>query len=220
MSAGKLHFTSISTAILLSIVALPASVMAFAIVYASDDPFWSVFWMGVVLPTIWVAVVVLSIIDTLQRRSWRQIVGALLLLAPTVLLLSLMLSPRFMLHQLFTYRAVNRPVNALAYFGKFSVCIQQAGCTSSGTVTETKTFRLTKVPDGCCFLRVINGRGEHKAENVHIVLNGEEISLPSDDSLPPASVRLRSENKLSVQLTGTTDAYIYVVIWDRNKNSM
>ena len=62
-------------------------------------------------------------------------------------------------------------------------------------------------------MQVVNGRGDkHKVETVRIVLNGEEVNLPSSGALQIASVRLASENELTVQLTGTTDAYVYVAI--------
>lgn len=212
---GKLDFTKISTPLLLSLVALPVSVAAFTTIYVSDDPFWSVLWMNVVLPIVWMAVVVICVKDGVKRRSWRQIVGSLALLAPTVLLFSLMLSPRFFLHQLFTFRPVDWhiPATGFALIQKFSVCAPDAKCTSESPVTETKTFRLTKVPEGCCSLNVVNGRGDkYKVETVRIVLNSEQVNLPPVGSLQIATVRLARENNVTVQLAGPPDAYIYVFI--------
>lgn len=222
MSAGKFNFTSISTVLLLSIVALPVSVVAFTVIYVSSDPFWSWVWMGAVLPTIWAIVVIQGIVDVFRRRSRRQVVGALLLLAPTALLFAVMLSPRFWLHQLFTFRPLDlQPVKRpFTFLEKFSVCEQHADCTSRRTATETRNFNLTKIPDGCCFLRVVNGPREHKAENIRVALNGQKIDVPLDQSVSPiVSVALRNENELSVQLTGTPDAYVYVAIWRRRENS-
>jgi hypothetical protein len=215
MVARKLNFTTISTSLLLSIVALPVSAIAFAISYLSDDPFWSVLWMLVVLPLIWAAVAALSIRDALKHRSWKQIGGSFLLLAPTVLFASLMLTPRFAFHQLFTFRPLDLhlPTEGFAFTHAFSVCPQETSCTPHSTVSETKTFRLTKVPDGCCMLMVTNGRrAKHQVEAVYIVLNGKEINLQSRGAVQIAEVSLSSDNEITVQLTGTADAYVVVDI--------
>jgi hypothetical protein len=211
----KLSFNTMSTALLLSIVALPVSLIAFAVRYADYDSFWPVVWMGGVLPTIWVAAVILSIRDAVKRHSWRQIAGVVVLLIPTAILVIIMVSPRFVFHQLFTFRPVNLhlPTNNFILIQKFPVCAEGSSCTSGGTVTETKVFKLTKVPDGCCSLQVINGRGgKHKVEAFRVVLNGKEVNLPSGDSLQIASVRLGNDNEVNVQLSGSTDAYIFIVV--------
>ena len=210
---SNLSFTKVSTALLLSAVALPASVIAVGLLYANDDLFWPELWMILMLPSIWGIVSVLSIRDAVKRRSWRQIACTAALLLPTALLLNTMLSPRFTLHQLFTSRPLDVPflsANGFAFIQKFPVCAQESPCTG-GTVAEIKTFKLAKVPDGCCFLQVVNGRaGKHKVEKVRVVLNGEEVNLPRGSPLQSANVRLVNENELSVQLSGSTDAYVYV----------
>lgn len=216
VATRKLNFTTISTSLLLSIVALPVSVTAFAVSYLSHDPIWSVLWMLAVLPAIWVFVVAFSIRDALKHRSWRQIGSSVLLLAPTVLLASLMLTPRYALHQLFTFRPLDfhLPTDGFAFAHKFSICPQQTNCTPHSTVSETETFRLTKLPNGCCLLlAVTNDRGDkQRVEAFHIVLNGEEVNLRSSGAEQFAEVRLGNENKVTVQLTGTADAYLYVAI--------
>jgi hypothetical protein len=211
----KLTFKTISTALLLSMVAFPISVIVFAVMYASDDRFWTVLWMVGVLPTIWAAAAILGIRDAVKRRSWRQLAGVVVLLAPTALLVHTIFTPRFAVHQLFTFRPLDLhlPINGAAFIQKFSVCAQTSPCTPHDAVTETKTFRLTRVPNGCCLLQVVNGHdGAHKVKTFRVVLNGKEVNLPSDDSLQIATVKLAHDNEVSVQLSGTTDAYIYIVV--------
>jgi hypothetical protein len=212
----KLDFNSVSTHLLLSTVALPVSIIAFAVAYTRDDPFWSLVWMAVVLPLVWVAVVFLGAKDSLKRRSLRPIAGSVLMLTPTAILIIAMLSPRFVMHQLFTFKPIDYhlPSERFAFIQVFSVCAPQTTCTPHSTVTKTKTFRLAKVPDGCCFLEVVNGWGEkHKVEAFRILLNGEQVNLPSSEAVQFANVELRSENDLAVHLTGTTGDYIVVAIW-------
>src|SRR6266481_4120126 len=137
----KLAFTAMPTALLLAVLALPVSVIAFAVSYADFEQFFPVVWMFVVLPVVWLAAAVLSIRDAIKWRSWQRIAGVVALLAPTVLLFNMMLSPRFFFHQLFTFRPLDLhlPTQGFALFQKFSVCTQESGCPSRNTVTETKT---------------------------------------------------------------------------------
>ena len=201
--------SGMSTALLISAVALPVSVIAFAVLYRNSDSFWSVLWLGAVLPAIWVAAAVLSIRDAVKRRSWRHIAGVVALLAPTGLLVNTMLSPRFALHQLFTFRPLDLdlPTQGFVSMEKFMVCAQGQPCKSHGVETETRTFNVKKIPDGCCSLMVLNGRGENKVDTFRVVLNGKEIKLQSQK----AAVDLSSENEISVQLSGAPDAYIYIL---------
>jgi hypothetical protein len=211
----KLAFTTMSTALLLAILAFPASVIAFAASYADFQRLWPLLWMFVALPVLWLAAVVLGVRDSIKSRSWRQIAGIVALLAPTMLLFSLMLSPRFFLHQLFTFRPIDLglPTHGYALFQKFSVCSQESLCTSPNTVIETKTIKLAKVPEGCCSLYVLNGQGkEHKVEAFHVLLNGKEVRLPPDDLPQIATVKLGNTDDVTVQLTGTADAFIYVIV--------
>jgi len=211
----KLAFTAMPTALLLAVLALPVSVIAFAVSYADFEQFSPVVWMFVVLPVVWLAAAVLSIRDAIKWRSWQRIAGVVALLAPTVLLFNMMLSPRFFFHQLFTFRPLDLhlPTQGFALFQKFSVCTQESGCPSRNTVTETKTIKLVKVPEGCCSLVVLNGQGkEHKVEAFHVSLNGKEVNLPPADSPQIAAVRLGNSDEVTVQLTGTADAFIYVIV--------
>jgi hypothetical protein len=216
----KLGFATIPTALLLAILALPVSVVAFAVSYADNELFWPVVWMFVVLPVLWLAALVLSIRDAIKWRSWRRIAGVVALLAPTVLLFNMMLSPRFFFHQLFTFRPLDLylPTRGFALFQKFSVCPQESVCPSRSTVTETKTIKLAKVPKGCCSLYVLNGHGkEHKVEAFHVLLNGKEVRLPPDALPQIATVTLGNTDDVTVQLTGTADAFIYVIVSYRGK---
>ena len=213
----KLSFSTISTSFLLSVIALPVSLAAFASTYNTSDSFWSELWMMVVLPTIWAAVTVLLIRDAVKRRPWPQIAGGVFCLVPTVLLFVLMFTPRFWMHQLFTFRPVDfdlhLPPNGLAFIHKFSVCAPDASCAARSAAGDTKTFALRNVPDGCCTLEVINGSGEkHKVAKFRVFLNGEEINPRPDGSAQIAPDKLGSENKVTVQLTGADDAFIHVII--------
>jgi hypothetical protein len=204
----KASFSGVSTALVISAVALPVSVIAFAILYGNSDSFWSVLWLGAVLPAIWVAATVLGIRDAVKRHSWRQIAGVVALLAPTGLLVNTMVSPRFAFHQLFTFRPLDLhlPSNGFVLMEKFMVCAQGQPCKSHST--ETRTFSVKKMPDGCCSLVVLNGRGQNKVDSFRVVLNGKEIKLESQK----AAVDLSVENEISVQLSGAPDAYIYIVV--------
>jgi hypothetical protein len=179
----KLSFSTISTSFLLSIIAFPVSLISFAFLYTHKDSFWSALWIVAALPAIWVSVTVLT------PRSW--------------------------MNQLFTFRPLDFriPPNGLAFVQKFSVCAPGRACKASTTGTETKTFRPNRAPDGCCTLEVVNGSGKkYKAEVVHVFLNGEEVNLPSNACVQIAPTSLSRENKVTVQLTGTRDAFVYVVI--------
>jgi len=54
--------------------------------------------------------------------------------------------------------------------------------------------------------------GKHMVEQFRIVLNGKEVKLRTGAELQIAEVELRTENTISVQLSGAPDAYIYIVI--------
>ncbi len=203
-----------STALFLAIIALPISAVAFAVLYANHDSFWAMCWLDL-LPVLWVAVAVLAIRDGLKRHSWRQLIGVAALLVPMALLDATANSNRFWLHQLFTFRPLELfpSPNPRGWFQEFTVCAQRASCTPHGTVTQTQTFRLDKVPARCCSVRVVNGMsGKHMVEQFRIVLNGKEVKLRTGAELQIAEVELRTENTISVQLSGAPDAYIYIVI--------
>jgi hypothetical protein len=213
----KLDLSTISTSFLLSAIALPVSLAAFACIYTKRDSFWPQLWVVAILPTICVAVTVLLIRDAVKRRPWPQIAGSVFLLVPTVFLFILMFTPRFWMHQLFTFRPVDfdphLPPNSLAFIQKFPICWPGTTCTPRIAVDETKTFTLRRVPDGFCSLEVINGSGgKHKVATFRIELNGEEINLHSNGLASSIPVRLGTQNNVSVHLTGTDDAFIYVVI--------
>jgi hypothetical protein len=215
----NLNFGTISTSFLLSVIALPVSLAAFAFIYSNDDSFWSEIWMVGVLPTIWVSVSVLLARDAVKRRPWPQIAGSLLLVMPTVLLFILMSTARFSMHQLLTFRPVDfhphlQP-HGLAFIQRFSVCTADASCAARSTARETKTFTLRRVPGGSCSLAVINGGGrdQHQVEAVRVILNGDEVSLRSNGRVQSAPVTLTSENTVTVELTGSNDAFVYVVIF-------
>jgi hypothetical protein len=199
-----------STALLISAVALPVSMIAFAVLYADHDSFWPVLWLDVVLPAIWFAAAVLILRDAFRRRSWQQIISVAALIAPTVLLINTMDSPRFWYHQLFTFRPLdlNLPTNGFVLMEKFMICPQAQPCKSRSMVTETRTFSVKRMPDGCCSLAVLNGRGKEKADAFRVVLNGKEVKLESQK----AAVDLSAENEISVQLSGVPGAYVYILV--------
>jgi hypothetical protein len=200
-----------SSALLISAVALPASVIAFSVLYANNDSFWPVVWFSAVLPGIWLGAGAVSIGDAIRRRSWQQMAGVIILLAPTALLVSTMSSPRFAFHQLLTFRPLDLhlPTNGFVLIEKFTVCAQGQACKSDGVVTETRVFSVKKMPDGCCSLAVANGRGgKNEVDEFRVVLNGKEVKLDSQKGV----VDLNSENQINVQLSGAPDAYIYVLV--------
>jgi hypothetical protein len=202
--------SGVSTALLISAMALPISVVAFAVLYGNNDSFWAVLWLDAVLPVTWLAAAVLSIRDGVKRRSWRQIVGVVALLAPTGLLVNTTVSPRFALHQLFTFRPLDLhlPTYGFVFMEKFVVCAQGQPCKSQGVVSENRTFSIKTIPEGCCTLAVFNGRGQNKVDAFRVVLNGKEVKLESQKG----AVDLSSENDINVELTGAPDAYLYVVV--------
>jgi hypothetical protein len=218
VSRLKVRFAKISMALLLSVIALPVSVIAFAVLYANGDSFWAVLWLSVILPAIWLAAIALGIKDAVNRHSWRQTLGVVALLVPTALLVNTMFSPRFSLHQLFTFRPldVQPPTTGVVLLEKFTVCGQLAHCKPHSVVTEARRFKLTKVPEGCCSLQVVNGRGgEHKVDEFRVALNGKDVNLPIGGALQIARVELSTENEINVRLSGGSDAYIYVFVWYR-----
>jgi len=199
-----------STALLISAVCLPVSVIAFATLYANNDSFWAAAWLSAAVPAIWLGAGAMGIRDAIRRRSWRQMAWVVGLLAPTVLLVNTMGSPRFAFHQLFTFRPLDLhlPTNGFVLVEKFTVCAQAQPCKSHDVMTETRAFSLKKIPDGCCSLAVLNGRGKNKVDTFRIVLNGKDVNLESQKGI----VDLNGENEISVQLSGAPDAYIYVLV--------
>jgi len=214
-----------STALFLAIIALPCSVVAFAVLYSNNDSFWAMCWLWLVLPVLWVVVAVLAIRDALKRRSWRQLTGVVALLVPMALLVTASRSNRFLFHQLFTFRPLEQsPLpDPRGWFQEFRVCGEEASCTSHNVVTQTRTFRLDKVRNGCCSLWVINGTGgEHTVEQVHVVLNEKDVKLREAKLSTGAAVEigdvdLSTENTIGVHLIGTPGAYIYVVVFYSGK---
>jgi len=91
---------------------------------------------------------------------------------------------------------------------KFTVCAQAQPCKSNNVVTETRAFSIKKIPEGCCSLTVLNGRGKNKVDTFRVVLNGKEVKLESQKG----AVDLNGKNEISVQLSGAPDAYIYVLV--------
>jgi hypothetical protein len=98
---AKVSFTRGSSALVLSIIAFPVSVVAFAVLYANNDAFWATAWLGGVVPIICVVAAALAIRDAVKRRSWREIVGVVALLTPSFVLAYSITSPRFLRHRLF-----------------------------------------------------------------------------------------------------------------------
>jgi tetratricopeptide (TPR) repeat protein len=97
-----------STALLLALVALAVSVIAFLRLYLgtepywSDGPLWTAIWMLALLPVIWVVVTVFCMRDAFKRSSGKQILVALVLLAPTGVLFGATISDRFWSHRPFS----------------------------------------------------------------------------------------------------------------------
>lgn len=217
-SNPRLGFSAVSTALLISTVALPVSAIAFGVLYASSDSFWSVVWLFTVLPAIWLAAGALSIRDVLKRRSWRQIVAVGALLAPTMVLANTAGSLRFALHQLFTFRPLDLhlPTEGVLFTEKFTVCAQEQPCKAYNVATRTRAFSVKRIPDGCCSLAVVNGRGgKNKVDSFRVVVNGKEVTLESQKG----AVSLTGENEISVQLSGPPDAYLHVIILYTGKRS-
>lgn len=64
---------------------------------------------------------------------------------------------------------------------------------------------------------MINGQGaypgKHKVAEFHVRMNGDDMDLSSlEGSVRTASVKLGAENRLSVQLRGDPDSYVYVAV--------
>jgi hypothetical protein len=93
----------ISTALLLAMIAMPVSVIAFVALYRNNDQFWAVLWLFAVLPGIWVVAAVFVVRDAFRRRPYREAIAVVVLLAPTVLLTAAVTSPRFFSHQLLSF---------------------------------------------------------------------------------------------------------------------
>jgi hypothetical protein len=204
------RFSTTSTALLISAVTLPVSVIAFAVLYANNDSFLSRLWLAIILPTIWLLAGVLSIIDAVKRHSWKQIAGVVVLLGPTVFLVNTALSPRFAFHQLFTFRPLDLhlPSNGFVLMKKFEVCAEGQSCKPDHVATTTLTFHVKKMPVGCCSLAVINGHDGNKVDSFRVVLNGKEVRLEAQK----AAVYLNADNEISVQLTGSPESYVYIVV--------
>jgi hypothetical protein len=210
---AKLSFTTISTALLLSVIALPVSVVAVVALYANRDSFWSICWLGFVLPIIWLAASVLAVRDALKRHSWRQMIVVAALLVPTALLLATSRSDRFFEHQLFSLKPLQSPTyhSPVVFWRKFLVCDKESPC--SPNTAATVAFTLGKVPDKCCTLLVVNGNGtgKSKVETFHVTVNGRPIAFTAGVSTRfLAAVDLNQKNTVSLELRGAPDAYVLV----------
>jgi hypothetical protein len=215
------NLTAMSTGLLLSILALLVSITAFLVLYTNDDSFWAVLWLFALVPATIVVVIVLTIRDELKQRHWRQTISVVVLLGASAFLVSTASSLRFVLHQLFTFRPIDLhlPENGLVLLQKFTVCPQGQSCQPRSTSTETRSFKLKKIPDGCCSLYVINRRSDDNAVDAfRIVLNGNEVKLPVTSRPLVAPVDVRGENEITVQVSGASGAHIYVWIGVPRKN--
>ena len=105
-----MRFEKTSTALLLAIIAMPVSLIAFVALYRNNDQFWAVVWLTALLPAVWVAAAALVVRDAFKRRSRRQIIAVVALLAPTVLLTAMISSQRFFSHQLFSFHPPKEPM--------------------------------------------------------------------------------------------------------------
>jgi hypothetical protein len=205
----------ISTALLLSITALPVPVIAFAVLYHNNDSFSAgIIWLLIILPALWIATVALSARDAFRRHSPKPLMLALALLAPTVGLVTLTTTQRFFTHRLFSSTAP-QPFTAyppLIFMRKFQVCDAESRCKPHRIVTRTATFTLKKIP-AQCFVQVINGTaGKHTVDVVHITLNGKRVAFDHTDSEYSAKVGLNRVNTLNVDLSGPADAYIWLIV--------
>ena len=210
---ARLSFTTISTALLLSIIALPVSVVAFVVLYVHNDSLWSVCWLGLVLPMTSLAAAILAIRDALKRRSWRQTALVAGFLVAAVLLLTAWQSKRFLQHQLFSIKPLEAPIDRspIVFRRKFLVCDKKSPCSPDAAATVT--FRLEKVPDRCCSLLVMNGNGSGKGEveTFRVTVNGRPIAFAVDVATRfLAAVDLKQENTIAVELHGAPDAYVQV----------
>jgi len=210
----------ISTALVLALAALPISVFASATLYSNHDAFWPLAWNNAALPSVWIATAGLAIRDVLKRRSWRQTLGVVALLSATAVPFFAERSYRFWNHNLFSSspsESLLRNDNRIIFLQKFRVCSASSDCRSPGPVNDTRTFRFAKPREGCCTLRVVNGQGEkpakHKVDAYSIELNGQKVQFLDAESSQISKVSLNAENTIRVQMSGPSDAYIYVVVF-------
>lgn len=99
----KLSVTAMSTSLLISLVALPLTVIAFVVLYRNHDSLGAEIWLWAMLPTVWLVAAVLTIRDVVKRRGpWRQIAGIIALLVPTVVLFNVVNTYGFWGHELFS----------------------------------------------------------------------------------------------------------------------
>ena len=207
-------FTRLSTALLLSITALPVSVIAFAVLYYNNDSFWAVIWLLIILPALWIATVGLSVRDAFKRHSPKPLMLVLVLLVPTVGLVTLTTTQRFVRHRLFSSTTPQSFTfyPPLLFMQKFQMCDPKSRCEPHRTVSKTATFTLTRAP-AQCYIQVINGTaGKHTADAVHVTLNGRQIVFDHTDSEYTAKVRLNRINTLGIELSGPADAYIWLIV--------
>ncbi len=207
----------ISTALVLSGLALLISVVAFCLLYRNNDLFLAVLWLSILLPAIWLIVGVLALMDAVRSHSWKQLAGVVALLAPTVLLMNVSLSPRFASHQLLSLQPLSfeAPSHGIVFAAKFAVCPDDKPCAVHGTNVESRAFHLKTMPDECCSLIVKSGSKENEVDSVKIILNGSEVKLEGQR----ATVRLKGDNEINVHLSGGPDAFVYVVIAYTGKGS-
>jgi len=221
------RFTTISTALLIAIVALPVSAIAFAVLYANHDKFWAAVWLFAVLPGFWVAAGILVTRDAFKRRSWRQIASVIALLAATVVMVNATFSWRFWDHRLFSFTPLPdqrfASSSGAVFSERFPLCDDKSPCMPRTTVVHTRSFTLRKIPDGCCKVLVINGNGSgnHKVDVLRVALNGRPIDSPQGDSRltrAVADVALSKENAISIEMRGGPDSYAWVLVAYSNSN--
>ncbi len=188
------------------------------ILYETDDAFAAVVCLFVAAPVMMLAATILTIRDVAFRRSWRQTIAVVLLVVLGASLVKTATTPRFVLHQLFTFRSVDfrLPEPPFVFIERFAVCPEGQSCESGRTLTETRSFRLKKMPDRCCFLAVVSSRkNEEAVDSFQIILNGKEVELPprGRNGAPVTPVELSAENQISVQLRGAPGAHLLVYIF-------
>ncbi len=142
MSRGSNEKSSISTALVLSGLALLISVVAFCLLYRNNDLFLAVLWLSILLPAIWLIMGVLALIVAVRSHSWKQFAGVVALLAPTVLLMKVSLNPRFASHQLLSLQPLRfeAPFHGIVLAAKFAVCPEVKPCPAHGTNFESRAF--------------------------------------------------------------------------------
>jgi hypothetical protein len=87
-------------------------------------------------------------------------------------------------------------------------------CASDEPCSQTDKFHLNQVPTGCCVLIVTNGdgRGTDEVRTYELFLNGERV-VPTDHSrTAQATVKLRPDNTLRVNLSGGPNSKIFVLL--------